>query len=204
MSVNVLIYARTSPDCLVSTETQIETLKAIAAENRWTVSQIFSDRPMPVRKGRERRPGEDAMLDMVKTGGVQKALIYGIDRVGRSIVELVGFLETCRIAGVGLYLHEQKIDTATANGMSIFDFASMMAFHVRQSRRDRILRGQNAARNLNVKFGRPPISIAKAEKARHFLAEGMGVRQVARMAGISAASVSRLKGAMEQARQSVA
>jgi DNA invertase Pin-like site-specific DNA recombinase len=202
--INVVIYTRTSPDCPASAETQIEALKAIAADCGWTVSQIFSDRPMPVKKGRERRPGEDAMLNMIRGGDVQKVLLWSVDRVGRSLVELVGFMEMCRNAGVGLYLHDREIDTTTTNGMSLFDMAGMMAFHLRQSRRDKILRGQAAARGASVRFGRPPIPDGKVEKARQFLAEGKGVRQVARLAGISAASASRLKGAIEQESLSVA
>jgi DNA invertase Pin-like site-specific DNA recombinase len=93
-----------------------------------------------------------------------------------------------------VYLHEQKLDTAGSNGISLIDLCGMMALHVHQSRRERILRGQAAARNASVRFGRPPISAIKVEKARQFLAEGKGVRQVARMVGISAASASRLKG----------
>jgi DNA invertase Pin-like site-specific DNA recombinase len=112
-------------------------------------------------------------------------------------VELVNFVETCRTAGAGLYLHEQKFDTAGSNGMSMFDLSTMMAFHLRQSRRDRILRGQAAVRGL-VRFGRPPISNAKVEKAKQLLVAGRGIRETARLAGIFPASVSRLKGTMEQ------
>ena len=68
-----------------------------------------------------------------------------------------------------------------------------MSLHVRQTRRDRILRGQAAARALSIRFGRPPIATAKVEKAKQELAAGRGVREAARIAGISAASVSRLK-----------
>jgi DNA invertase Pin-like site-specific DNA recombinase len=196
--INAVIYARTSPDCPVSTEDQIEVLNTIAADRGWTVSKIFSDRPMPVKKGKERRPGEDGLLDMIRASGVQKVLLWSVDRVGRSLVELVGFIEMCRIAGVGLYLHDREIDTTTTNGMSLFDMAAMMAFHLRQSRRNKILRGQAVARGASVRFGRPPIPDAKVEKARELLASGKGVRQVARLAGISAASACRLKGAMDQ------
>jgi hypothetical protein len=73
---------------------------------------------------------------------------------------------------------------------------AMMALHLRQSRRDRILRGQAAARSLSIRFGRPPIAKAKVEKARIAPAAGKGVRQAARLAGISPASVSRLKNAV--------
>jgi DNA invertase Pin-like site-specific DNA recombinase len=199
MSINVIIYARTSPDCATSFEDQIEGLKLVAADHGWTVTNVFSDRPIPMKKGRERRPGEDAMPDMIKGGGVQRVLLWSVDRVGRSLVELVGFMEMCRVAGVGLYLHDREIDTTTSNGLALFDLAAMMAFHLRQSRRDKILRGQAAARGASVRFGRPPIPTGKVERARELLATGKGVRQVARMAGISAASASRLKCAMDHA-----
>jgi DNA invertase Pin-like site-specific DNA recombinase len=195
--MNAVIYARTSPDCPRSGEDQVEHLKVVAAENGWTVTNVFTDRPMPVKKGKERRPGEVALLDAIRGGGVQKVLLWSVDRVGRSLADLVGFIETCRTAGVGLHLHDQDLDTGTSNGMSLFDLAGMMAFHLRQSRRDRILRGQAAARAASVRFGRPPIPLAKVEKAKQGLAAGKGVRQVARLAGMSAASVSRLKGVME-------
>jgi hypothetical protein len=76
--------------------------------------------------------------------------------------------------------------------MALFDLAAMMAYHLRQSRRDRILRGQAAVRGL-VRFGRPPIPTTKVEKAKKALMTGKGVREAARLAGISAASVSRMK-----------
>jgi len=192
------IYARSSHDCPLSAEDQIESLKAIAADRGLMVSKIFSDRPMPVRKGRDRRPGEDMLLDIIKRGGVQKVLIWSIDRLGRTLVELVSFMEMCRSAGVSVYLHEQKLDTAGSNGMSLFDLTGMMAFHLRQSRRDKILRGQAAARSASVRFGRPPIPTVNVEKAKQLLAAGTGVREAGRLAGISPASVSRLKGYLEQ------
>jgi DNA invertase Pin-like site-specific DNA recombinase len=197
MHTNAVIYARSSPDCPVSTEDQIETLKAIAADRGWTVSLTFVDRPLLVRKGRERRPGEDGLVSAIRAGGIQKVLIFSIDRIGRSLAELVAFIETCRAAGVGLYLHDREIDTTTSNGMSLFDLTGMMAFHLRQARRDKILRGQAVARSASVRFGRPPIPTIKVEKAKQLLVSGKGIRQTARLAGISPASVSRLKSDIE-------
>ena len=196
MSCNVIIYARTSPDCTATGEDQIQHLKAVAAENGWTVGKVFMDRPATVKK--DRRPAETALIEAIRAGGVEKVLLWSIDRVGRSLVDLVGFLETCRTAKVTLYLHEQGIDTTTSNGAALLDMAAMMAFHLRQTRRDRILRGQAAVKGI-VRFGRPPIPVSKVEKAKRELAAGKGVRQVARLAGISAASVSRLKNTLASA-----
>jgi DNA invertase Pin-like site-specific DNA recombinase len=191
MSCNTVIYARTSPDCPLSADEQIERLKTVAAEHGWTVSKVFIDRPATVKK--DRRTGEIALIEAIRNGDVEKVLIYGIDRVGRSLVDLVGFIETCRASTVTLWLDEQKLDTASANGLTLFDLSGMLAFHLRQMRRDRILRGQAAARVASVRFGRPPIPIGRAEKAKRELSSGKSVRHVAKLAGISAASVSRLK-----------
>jgi DNA invertase Pin-like site-specific DNA recombinase len=105
----------------------------------------------------------------------------------------------CRDGGVSLWFNEQRLDTARSNGLSIFDTADMMAHHLRQRRRARILQGQASARSLQVRFGRPPIPVPKLEKAKTFLATGKSLREVARLAGISSSSVGRLKNSMGSA-----
>ena len=123
-------------------------------------------------------------------------LLWSVCRIGRTLGDLVAFMETCRSADVAVYLDQERIDSAETNGLSLFDLSAMMAVHLRQSRRDRILRGQAAARALSIKFGRPPISLPKVERAKRGLAAGKGVREIARLAGISPASVSRIKTSM--------
>jgi DNA invertase Pin-like site-specific DNA recombinase len=189
----VATYARSSPDCPVSADEQVENLTTVAIERGWTVTHVFTDRPTTVRKGQERRPGELSLIEAIRSGSIDKVLVWSLCRVGRSLTELVGFLETCRAHGVALYLHEQQIDTATSNGVSLLDVARLMAHHLRQSRRSKILKGQASARALSIRFGRPPIAKQKVDRAKQFLASGKGVRQVARMAGISPASASRIK-----------
>jgi DNA invertase Pin-like site-specific DNA recombinase len=181
----------------MSADEQIERLTTIALERRWTVANVFTDRPATLKK--DRRPGEMALIEAIRSDAIDKVLIWSVCRLGKSLTDLVVFMEMCRVAGVAVYLHEQGLDSAVSNGLPIFDVVAMMALHLRQSRRDRILRGQAAARSLSIRFGRPPIAKAKTEKARIALAAGKGVRQVARLAGISPASVSRLKNAIESA-----
>ena len=193
MIIRTAIYARTSPDCPLSLEEQIERLRTVAAERGWTVGHVFSDRPTTIRKGQDRRPGELALIEAIRSGAIDRVLVSSIDRIGKSLVELVGFMENCRLHDVSLWVEEQRLDTATSNGMSLFDLSTMMVHHLRQSRRSKILSGQASARALSIRFGRPPIAKQKVDRAKQFLASGKGVRQVARMAGISPASVSRIK-----------
>jgi DNA invertase Pin-like site-specific DNA recombinase len=105
---------------------------------------------------------------------VNKVLMFSIDRLGRSLSELVGLLETCREAGVEVYIRDRRIDTATNDGLSLFNFGQMLAQHLRQGRRDKILRGQAAARIANVRFGWPPIASGTMERAKAFLGTGRG------------------------------
>jgi DNA invertase Pin-like site-specific DNA recombinase len=197
MTKRVAIYARTSPDCLLSAEDQVERLKTVAAERGWTVMAVFTDRPTSAR-GPDRRSGEAALIDAIRNGAIDGVSICSICRVGKTVADLVSFLETCRTAGVALWIDEQQIDAAASSWMSLLDCAEIMAFHLRQGRRDRILRGQAAARSLSIRFGRPPIATAKVEKAKALLTMGKGVREVARLAGgISSSSVSRIKAVID-------
>jgi DNA invertase Pin-like site-specific DNA recombinase len=196
MTSDVVIYARTSPDCTVSGDEQVDRLRAIAADHDWAVVNVFVDHQGTAKK--DRRLGEMALLEVIRSGAVNRVLLWSIDRVGRSLVDLVGFLESCRAADVALYFHEQRLDSTGSNGMSLFELASMIAYHLRQSRRDKILRGQAAVRGL-VRFGRPPMPPIKVQKAKKALMDGKGVRETARLAGVSAASVSRLKSELHTA-----
>lgn len=193
MLVRAAIYARSSPDCPLTADQQIDHLRAIASDHGWTIAQVFADRPTSVRKGIDRRPGEAALLDAIHNGEIDRVCISSICRVGRTLTDLVSFLETCRCAGVSLWVNDRRIDTATSNGMSLFDLGEMMALHLRQSRRGRILQGLAASRAMSIPSGRPRLNRARTEKAARELAAGKGVREAARIAGISAASVSRLK-----------
>jgi len=195
MTSRIAIYARTSPDCPLSADDQVKRLKTVAAERGWTVVAVLTDRPTSTR-GPDRRPGEAALIDAIRDGTIDRVMIWSVCRVGRSLGEMIGFLEACRTASVGLYLHEQGLDTEACNGMSLFDLGQMMALHLRQSRRDRILRGQAAARSLSIRFGRPLLSTTKIEKAKTFLATGKSLREVARLAGISSSAVGRLKNSI--------
>ena len=136
------------------------------------------------------------MINAIQSGAIDRVLVWSIDRIGKSLIDLVEFMETCRLHDVSLWVEQPKLDTATSNGMSLFDLSTMMASHLRQSRRDRILRGQAAARSLSIRVGRPPIAKPKVEKTKQFLTAGKGVREIARLAGISPASVSRIKTSM--------
>ena len=193
----VAIYARSSPDCPLTADEQIKHLRTVAIERGWTVAHVFADRPTAVKKGQDRRSGELALIEAIRSGAIDRVLVWSIDRIGKSLVDLVRFMEHMPRSRVC----SQSGSTRDLIARPRMDYRCSMsprilAHHLRQSRRDRILRGQAAARALSIRFGRPPISATKAQRAKRELAAGKGVRQVAKIAGISPASVSRIKTSM--------
>lgn len=198
MPHKVAIYARTGPNCCLSADKQIERLTNVADERGWTVVVTLTDRPASARKAKDRRPAETALLETVRQGDVQKILLWDIDRIARSLSNLVSFLEICRNAAVSLWVHEQELDTEVNDSMSLFDFAAMLGHHLRQFRRERILLGLAAARANSVTLGRPSLPESKIRRATEGLKAGEPVRQIARSAGMSVASVCRLKVNLER------
>jgi hypothetical protein len=112
---------------------------------------VFTDRPTTVRRGQDRRPGEAALVDAVQTGSIDRVLLWSGWRVSDRASDVPGHLPSGRLA---LWLDEQGIDTTGSNGISQFDPGMMTAYHLRESRRDRILRGQAASRAMSVRAGR--------------------------------------------------
>ena len=52
----------------------------------------------------DRRPGEVALIDAIRSGAIDKVLLWSMCRIGKSLIELVGFMETCRTNSVSVYL----------------------------------------------------------------------------------------------------
>jgi DNA invertase Pin-like site-specific DNA recombinase len=196
LTIHAAVYGRTSPDYSLFAKAQIEHLKGVAAQQGWTVQHEFTDRPISGRC--DDRPGQSALIRTIARGSLDKVLLCSIDRIGHTSAKLVRFLEVCRTARVALWLDEQKLDTATGNGLSLFDVSEMITFHQRQSRREQILRGLSAARSLSIRLGRPSVPPVKIEKIKAFLMAGKGVRESARLVGgISPASVCRIRASMK-------
>jgi DNA invertase Pin-like site-specific DNA recombinase len=56
-----------------------------------------------------------ALLDAIRTCTVDRVMIWSVCRIGKSLPDLVAFVETCRTAGVSVFMLEQEIDTDTSN-----------------------------------------------------------------------------------------
>ena len=171
-------------------------LNEVAARSGWTIVQTFSDEGISGAKGRDKRPGFDSLLKAVARREVDIVAAWSVDRLGRSLSDLVGFLSDIQARGCDLYLHQQAIDTSTPSGRMLFQMLGVFAEFERAIITSRIVAGQARAKSKGVKFGRPPVAPIRIDKVRKALAEGKSIRAVAKSTGVSTATVMRTKRSM--------
>jgi DNA invertase Pin-like site-specific DNA recombinase len=87
----VAIYLRVSTDTQ-TTENQRIALEAAAAARGWNVVRVYQDHGISGAKGRDKRPGLDAMLKDAAKGEFKLIAAWSVDRLGRSLQDLIGFL----------------------------------------------------------------------------------------------------------------
>ena len=118
---------------------------------------------------------------------------WSIDRLGRSLPDLVGFLGELQAKGVDLYLHQQGLDTSTPAGKAMFQMMGVFSEFERAMIVERVNAGLRRARSEGRIGGRPRIDRALEAKARVMLARGTGIRKTAKTLGIGVSAVQRVK-----------
>ena len=99
----VAIYLRVSTSKQDS-DNQRGELEAVAARLNWHVIKIFEDAGISGAKGRDKRPGLDAMMKAVNAKEFEMVATWSVDRLGRSLTDLLSILQGLHEKGVGLFL----------------------------------------------------------------------------------------------------
>jgi DNA invertase Pin-like site-specific DNA recombinase len=89
-----------------------------------------------------------------------------VDRVGRSLKDLLGFLTEIHALEVGLYLHQQAVDTTTPAGRALFQMMGVFAEFERAMIRERVMAGLMRAKAHHVKLGRPKVAAEMEARVR--------------------------------------
>jgi len=171
-------------------------LNEVAQRSGWTIVHTFEDAGVSGAKGRDRRPGFDALLKAVARSEIQIVAAWSVDRLGRSLPDLVAFLSDIQARGCDLYLRQQAIDTSTPSGRMLFQMLGVFAEFERAIITSRIVAGQARAKAKGVRFGRPPVAPIRIDKVRKALADGLSIRAVAKATSVSTATVQRVKRSM--------
>ena len=196
------IYLRVSTDSQ-KTENQRRVLLRIAERSGWEVVAIFEDQGISGAKGRDQRPGFDALLKAVARSEIQMVVAWSVDRLGRSLPDLIGLLTDLQAKGCDLFLHQQSLDTSTPTGRAMYGMLSIFAEFEKSMISARVKSGQQRARANGVRFGRPPIAPIDIDKVKTRLAKGQSIRVIAKATGLSTASVMRVKRSMATVEEAV-
>lgn len=188
MAKHVALYARVSTDSQ-TVENQLQELQAVAQRQGWIVAAVFIDEGISGAKGRDKRPGFDALLTGVARRDFDQIMAWSVDRLGRSLPHLVSFLGDIQVKGVDLYLHQQGLDTSTPSGRMLFQMLGVFAEFERAMIRERIMAG---LRRTSKKSGRKPMPDDRVEAIRRSLREGLGIRATARLHRASTTTVTKI------------
>lgn len=195
MTKRAALYLRVSQDSQ-TTENQRRELIAVAQRNNWEIVAEFCDEGISGAKGRDQRPAYDALLKAVARREIDIVASWAVDRLGRSLQDLIGFLHEINAKGVDLYLHQQALDTSTPSGRAMFGMLSVFADFEREMIRSRIMAG--LARS-NKKAGRPALPPIIVEKIQRTLAQGISINATAKRHKVGIGTVHRIKVKMAQA-----
>jgi DNA invertase Pin-like site-specific DNA recombinase len=120
----------------------------------WDIVHAYRDEGISGAKGRDKRPGFDALCkDAVRRCFV---MAWSVDRLGRSLQDLIGFFSELHALKIDLFLHQQGLDTTTPAGKALFQMLGVFAEFERSMIRERMRSGLAGARAGGTKLGRPP------------------------------------------------
>lgn len=193
------LYARVSTD-RQSTVNQLRELRQAAERLGWEVVGEFVDHGISGAKGRKDRPQLDALLKGVARKDFDVVASWSVDRLGRSLIDLVNMLQELHSTGVDLYLHQQGINTTTPAGKALFGMMGVFAEFERGMIQERVRAGMARAKARGTKsgnaIGRPSVSTAVEDRIRELRSQGLGMHKIAAQAGCGVSVVQRVLAAI--------
>jgi len=187
----VAIYLRVSTS-KQDTENQLRELSAVADRSGWEIWKVYEDAGISGAKGRDKRPGLDAMLRAVNAREFDMVAAWSVDRLGRSLTDLLGILQSLHEKGVDLFLHQQGLDTSTTAGKAMFQMLGVFAEFERGIIRERVNAGLARAKANGTKLGRRTVKPSVEACIRQLRAEGMGILKIGRTLGVGTSVVQRV------------
>ena len=190
------LYLRVSTDGQ-SVDNQRLALQEAAVRHRWRVVTEFVDRGISGAKGRDQRPGFDRLLKGIARRDFDVVAAWSVDRLGRSLQDLIAFLGEMHAKEVDLYPHQQGLDTSTPAGKALFQMLGVFGEFERAMIRERVNAGLARARAKGVQLGRPRVPEDVEVAIRTGLASGIGIRKVAAQVGVGTSTVRRVKAGLD-------
>jgi DNA invertase Pin-like site-specific DNA recombinase len=190
MRVGLYLRVSTGEQTVVNQERE---LAEAAQRHNWDVVATYRDEGISGSKGRTLRPGFDRLCKAITRREIDMVAAWSVDRLGRSLQDLVGFLAELQAARCELYLHQQGLDTSTPAGRALFGMLSVFSDFERAMIVERTKAGLARARAQGKLIGRPKVADTLEAAVRASLAAGTGILKTARIVGCGVGTVQRIK-----------
>jgi DNA invertase Pin-like site-specific DNA recombinase len=185
----IALYARVSTD-KQTCENQLQELRTIAERMNYTIVTEFVDNGISGMKTRQNRPALDQLMKSATQRKFDMVMCWSIDRLGRSLQNLVEILNELQALKIDLFFLQQGMDTSTPSGRMIFSVFGAIGEFERNLIRERVIAGQKRAVANGVKIGRPSKMNEGMKSAVKLLRErGMGIKQIAKQLQIGVGTV---------------
>jgi DNA invertase Pin-like site-specific DNA recombinase len=177
-----------------TTANQERELREIASRMGCEVVKVYKDHGISGAKGRDKRPQFDALCRDAARRQFDVIMAWSVDRLGRSLQDLVAFLAEIHALRIDLYLHQQGLDTSTPAGKAMFQMMGVFAEFERAMIQERVRAGLARAKSEGKRLGRPTIPAEKEAAIRAALAKPgrPGIRKIAAQFGVDPGTVQRI------------
>src|SRR5713101_1430419 len=190
------VYVRVSTDGQ-DTEMQESELKEYCARRGWE-SILYRDRGQSGAK--QDRPALNSLLSDLRKRRLHVVLVWSLDRLARSLKQLLSISEECRSLGVDLVSLRQNIDTTLPAGRLTFQILGAVAEFERELLRVRVRAGMEQARRAGKRIGRPALrhfGPGERERIRSLRTQGASVRKLAKDFATTQWMIAKLLGSPE-------
>jgi DNA invertase Pin-like site-specific DNA recombinase len=176
------------------TANQERQLRETARRAGYKIVKVYKDHGVSGAKGRDKRPEFDALCRDAAKREFEVIMVWSVDRLGRSLQDLVAFLSEIRSLNIDLFLYQQGLDTRTPSGKAMFQMLGVFAEFERCIISERVRSGMARAKSDGKRLGRPTIAPDLEAKIKAALGKPgrPGVRKIAEQFGISTGTVQRI------------
>jgi len=190
MALKAAVYVRVSTN-EQTPASQLDVLREYAQARGFEVIEEYVDAGVSGAAG-VRRPALDRLVANARRRRFDVVAITKLDRLARSVRHLVELAAEFEALGVDLVVIDQGIDTSTPSGRLLFHVLSSIAEFERDLIRERTRDGLAAARRRGAVLGRPRVLDRRARDRAHRLRRaGKTLREIAKLVGVSRATVGR-------------
>jgi len=184
----VALYARVSRhDKDQDPDNQLMKLRSFAESRGWAVYGEYVD----MKSGADAsRPDLDRMLKAARGHAFSAIIIVRLDRMGRSVKNLLNLIDDLKLSNVELICTDQEINTSSPGGKLLFTLLGAISEFELELIRDRTKDGLARARAQGKRLGRPPSAIP-TERILELRSQGLSLKKIGKEVGMSHQGVKK-------------